>query len=82
MSATVTIFVNGEPLAVDAAASVAAVLLAARGPGLRITERLRAPRGMFCGMGICFECLVTIDGRSGQRACMTSVRQGIRIEVP
>ena len=33
-------------------------------------------RGLYCGMGVCFECVVTIDGRIGQRACMTKVRGG------
>lgn len=35
---------------------------------------------LFCGMGVCHECLVTIDGRLGERACMTKVRDGMRIE--
>lgn len=81
MSDTVTIYVNGEPLATDATRSVAAALLAARGPRLRNTDRAGEPRGMFCGMGICFDCLVTIDGRNGVRACMTPVRPGMRIEI-
>jgi NADPH-dependent 2,4-dienoyl-CoA reductase/sulfur reductase-like enzyme len=38
-------------------------------------------RGVFCGMGICGECLVTIDGRPGVRACMTPVREGMAIGV-
>ena len=81
MSAAVTIYVNGEPLITDAARSVAAALLANRGPRLRTTDRAGEPRGMFCGMGICFDCLVTVDGRSGVRACMTPVREGMRIEL-
>ena len=81
MSAAVTIYVNGQPLITDAARSVAAVLLEARGPRLRTTARAGEPRGMFCGMGICFDCLVTVDGRSGVRACMTPVREGMRIDL-
>jgi glycine/D-amino acid oxidase-like deaminating enzyme len=38
-----------------------------------------APRGLFCGMGACFECVVTIDGRIGQRACMTRAIDGMTI---
>lgn len=37
-------------------------------------------RGMFCGMGVCNECLVSVDGRSGQRACMTTVTEGQSVE--
>ncbi|MDN7131342.1 FAD-dependent oxidoreductase [Halomonas sp. MC140] len=38
--------------------------------------RLGGTHGHYCGMGACFECLVTVDGRSGVRACMTPVQQG------
>ncbi len=40
-----------------------------------------APRGLHCGMGACFDCVVTVDGRIGQRACMTLVRDGMRVSV-
>jgi glycine/D-amino acid oxidase-like deaminating enzyme len=36
-----------------------------------------APRGLFCGMGACFDCLVTIDGRANQRACLAKVKAGM-----
>jgi glycine/D-amino acid oxidase-like deaminating enzyme len=36
-----------------------------------------APRGLHCGMGACFDCVVTVDGRIGQRACMTKVSDGM-----
>lgn len=39
-----------------------------------------APRGIFCGMGVCQDCLVTIDGTPNQRACMTPLRDGMRVE--
>lgn len=35
----------------------------------------------FCGMGVCFACLVTVDGRSGVRACTTRVEPGMRVHV-
>src|SRR5580693_1938969 len=38
-----------------------------------------APRGPFCGMGVCFDCLVTVDGRPGQRACLTKVAAGMDV---
>ena len=41
--------------------------------------RSGAPRGPFCGMGVCFDCLVTVDGRPSQRACMTRVRDGMDV---
>lgn len=83
MTGDVTITVNGTRIRSHATATVAAALLAdGRGPGLRKSEKVQAPRGLFCGMGICFDCLVTIDGRPGQRACMTTVSDGMRIETP
>jgi len=37
------------------------------------------PRAPLCGMGICFECRVTIDGRAHCRACQTEAREGMEI---
>ena len=39
-----------------------------------------SPRGLFCGMGLCFDCLVCVDGRPGVRACVTAVRDGMRVD--
>src|SRR5581483_1974099 len=41
--------------------------------------RSGAPRGPFCGMGACFDCLVTVDGRPSQRACLTKVAAGMEV---
>jgi predicted molibdopterin-dependent oxidoreductase YjgC len=60
--------------------TIAAALAAA---GRRVFRR--APdgtfRGLFCGMGVCFECLVTVDGVGEQRACMTLAQPGMRIRL-
>ena len=45
----------------------------------RTTPRDAAPRGLFCGMGVCFDCVMEIDGRDGVRSCMTLVRPGMRV---
>ena len=58
--------------------TVAAALTAAGIAALRRARNGEA-RGVFCGMGVCFECLVTVDGRPGQRACMTPVRDGMLV---
>lgn len=39
-----------------------------------------APRGHYCGMGVCHDCLVIIDGRAGQRSCLTKVASGMTVE--
>ena len=61
----------GETLA--AALSAAGVLAYRRTPS-------GAPRGLWCGMGACFDCLVTIDGRPNQRACLAKVAPGMVVE--
>lgn len=59
--------------------TVAGALLAAGIRTLRHAETGGDPRGLFCGMGVCFECCMMIDGRANIRACMTPVRQGMRV---
>lgn len=59
---------------------VAAALLANGVRTLRVQEEKGTPRGIYCNIGHCFECRVTIDGKEGQRACLTPVRQGMNIE--
>ena len=74
----VEIFFEGRALPAYEDETVAAALTAAGILGLRRAQDGRE-RGVFCGMGVCFECLVRIDGRLAQRACMTKVRAGMRI---
>jgi predicted molibdopterin-dependent oxidoreductase YjgC len=49
--------------------------------GIKMFRRTddREARGYYCGMGVCYECLVTIDGQPDQRACMTMVKDGMQI---
>jgi hypothetical protein len=47
--------------------------------GVRSWRRTRfagRPRGLFCGIGVCFDCLVEVDGRPDQRACLVLARAG------
>lgn len=76
---TVCIVVNGHALTVPAAASVAAAVAAGGSACFRRSVRgeLRAP---LCGMGVCFECRVRINGTPHVRACMTPVRDGMQVE--
>ena len=73
-----TIQVDGEPVQAYAGESVATVLLALGRRTFRHTEQ-GAPRGLYCGMGVCFDCLVTVDGVENVRACMTPVAEGMVI---
>jgi hypothetical protein len=67
---------DGERLPVRPGQTLAAVLLAA---GLRGTRRTRIagrPRGVFCGIGICFDCLVVCNGEPGVQACLRPAAPG------
>ena len=72
--------VNGQPIQARHGQTIAAVLLAA---GHRVFRRTAQgePRGLFCGMGVCFDCLVTVNELSVQRACMTPVQPGMQVQL-
>jgi D-hydroxyproline dehydrogenase subunit gamma len=77
MSGLVRLIVNGHPVEVPAGASVAAAVA-------RVTLHFRrsvdgAPRAPLCGMGVCFECRVRVDGAAHVRACMTPVSEGMQV---
>jgi hypothetical protein len=54
--------------------TVAAALWAAGVRSWRTTRGAGAPRGLFCGIGVCFDCLITVDGEPNQRACLVPAR--------
>ena len=73
----ITVIVDGTPVQAYLGETVASVLLAQGLRAWRRTARLGQPRGLFCGMGICFDCLVTVDGQPDVRACITPVADGM-----
>ena len=74
MSDTVTLFVNGRATTVKTGTPVAAAVLLSGETRFR-TSVQGEPRGALCGMGICFECRVTIDGKPHSRSCQTLCRK-------
>lgn len=76
----VEILVDGRPLRAFEGETVAAALLAAGRRAFRTTSRQREPRGLYCGIGVCFDCVMTIDGRPNVRTCQTPVWAGMRVE--
>ena len=80
--AEVTIFVDGEPLRARRGQTVGTALLAQGRRVLRHTRHGGQPRGLFCAMGVCFDCVMTIDGQQGTRACMTRVADGMQVSTP
>lgn len=77
---TVVIDVNGHPLQTPSGLTVVAALLAADQLELRTHLVTGERRGAFCGMGICWECAIEIDGVPETRACMTLVRNGMCVK--
>ena len=74
----VTLIFDGTAIAALEGETVAAALSAAGITTLRTTPS-GAPRGLHCGMGACFDCVVTIDGRHAQRACQTKADDGMQV---
>jgi D-hydroxyproline dehydrogenase subunit gamma len=70
---------DGRPLAVLGQCSVAAALLAAGVSRFRSTPVSGAPRAPYCMMGVCFECLLEIDGVPNRQACLVTVQPGMKI---
>ena len=75
----VSITVDGRACTARRGDSVAAALLAAGFAACRTTPVSGAPRGPFCMMGVCFDCLVAIDGIASRQACQMRVADGMRI---
>ncbi|WP_454741920.1 (2Fe-2S)-binding protein [Cupriavidus necator] len=78
-AATVTIEFNGAPLRVPAQCSVAAALLASGVTRFRNSPVSGAPRAPYCMMGVCFECLMEINGEPSRQSCLVTVREGMRV---
>ena len=79
MSELIEVFVNDRPLRVAAGTSVAAAVFVAGEHAFR-TSVTGEPRAALCGMGICFECRVTIDDQNHARSCQIVVKPGMRIQ--
>lgn len=75
----VTIYVDREPLPARVGETIAAALVAAGRKRFRTTEKRREPRGIFCAIGKCTDCVMTVDGVPNVRTCITLVRDGMQI---
>lgn len=78
MSGHVRIVIDGLTVEVPERISVAAALLGLERPFRRSVDGQH--RAAVCGMGVCFECRVGIDGLAQQRACQVTVREGMRVD--
>lgn len=78
--AVVTIAVDGVSVSARAGDTVAAAVLATGVCAFRTSGVSGTARGPYCMMGVCFDCLVAIDGIGSRQACLVPVREGMRIE--
>ncbi|MFF3000851.1 (2Fe-2S)-binding protein [Streptomyces sp. NPDC057950] len=71
-----TVTLDGRAVPALPGQTVAAALWTAGITSWRTTRGSGRPRGVLCGIGVCFDCLVTVNGRPNQRACLAQVRPG------
>jgi predicted molibdopterin-dependent oxidoreductase YjgC len=71
----ISVLIDGEPVTAHRGQNAAAILLGAGVPGWRRT-RSGGLRGVFCGIGVCHDCLIAVNGVTGLRACLETVRDG------
>ena len=74
-----TLTIDGVPVTAEPGETVAAVLLRQQTAASRTTPVNESPRAPYCMMGVCFDCLVTIDGAANQQACLVAVTQGMSV---
>jgi len=76
----IVFFVNGRSTTAHMGETIHAALIAAGYRQFR-KSKTHQPRGVFCGMGVCYECLVTVNNGSTQRACVTVVKEDMEVEI-
>ena len=79
-AAIVTITIDARPAQVQQGTTVAAAMLSNGLRHTRTTPISGAKRAPFCMMGVCYDCLMVIDGRPNQRACATYVQENMHIK--
>lgn len=74
------IYIDGRTVTAFEGETIAAVLLAEGVRVFRRTPKTDEPRGLFCGMGICYDCLVTVNDTPNVRACLMPIAEGMVIK--
>ena len=72
--------VDGQPVLAYPGETIASVLLASGWRMFRHSSLSGEPRGPFCCMGLCFDCLITLNGQQNVRACITLAQPGDKVE--
>lgn len=72
--------VDGEKMVAYQGETIGAALLASGRRTLRFTNKLEQPRGLYCGIGLCQECRMTVNGIPNTQVCQTLATPGCRVE--
>jgi len=78
----ITLQVEGRTITAYEGDTLAMALLNAAVTPLRHTPVSGQPRSPLCLMGVCFDCLVEVDGRQNVQSCMVQARDGMRVRLP
>ena len=78
----VTLQVQGRPITALEGDTLAIALLNAAVTPFRRTPVSGQPRAPMCLMGVCFDCLVEVDGRQNVQSCMVEVSDGMQVRLP
>jgi predicted molibdopterin-dependent oxidoreductase YjgC len=73
---SVTFTFDGREMVAMAGQTLAAALMASGVRSWRDTRVSHSPRGLYCGIGVCYDCLITLNGQPNTRACLVTVRSG------
>lgn len=76
----IIIYLDGEPIEALESDTIASALLAHGKKICRYTRKYNEPRGVFCAIGRCNDCIMTVDGIPNIRACITPVKDGMQIK--
>jgi sarcosine oxidase subunit alpha len=79
-SSAIQVEIDGQVVSAYAGETVATVLMVSGSRTFTQANAYNLARTLFCGMGVCHQCLVTVDGIRDVRACMTKIRPGMKIE--
>jgi hypothetical protein len=71
---------DGQQIPYVEGQSIGAALTAAGIRSWRTTRKTARPRGLFCGIGVCFDCLVVVDGHPNERACLARASADLDVE--
>lgn len=76
----VPFFFDGKTLEGCEGEPIAAALRAAGVMTHRHTSRFHQPRGIFCAIGRCTDCVMVVDGKPNVRTCITPLRAGMKVQ--